>query len=333
VRIVVITPAPRGSRRGNRITALRWAHLLRELGHRVQVATDWRGQPCDVLVAIHAGHCAEAVARFRAARPGAPLIVGLAGTDVYRDILTQGAAQLSLELASCLIALEPLGLNELPPALQPRARVLFQSARPPRGRFRPRDGVFEVCVMSHLRAVKDPLRAAHAARLLPADSRIRVVHLGGVLDPALAHEARAEAAANPRYQWLGELPRWQALRVLARSKLLVLSSLLEGGANVISEAIATGVPVVSSHIPGSAGILGRDYPGYFPVGDSKALAGLLHRAEADPGFYQNLQAWCARLAPLIHPVRERAGWKALLAEVTAPGAAAWRGGHTIAERG
>jgi glycosyltransferase involved in cell wall biosynthesis len=62
-------------------------------------------------------------------------------------------------------------------------------------------------------------------------------------------------AANPRYRWLGELPRWQALRVLARSHVLVLSSLTEGGANVISEALALGVPIVASRIAGSMGLL------------------------------------------------------------------------------
>ncbi len=333
MRIVIVTPAPRGSRRGNRITAARWARLLRELGHRVAVTTDWRGQPCDVLVAIHAGHSAEAIARFRAARAEAPIILGLAGTDVYRDIRTQRTARRSLDLATRLIALQPLAVEELPAALRPRARVLFQSARPPRGRFRPRDTVFEVCVMSHLRAVKDPLRAAHAARLLPAGSRIRVVHLGAALDPALADQARAEAATNPRYQWLGEWPRWHALRTLARSRLLVLTSLLEGGANVVSEAIAAGVPVISSHIPGSVGILASDYPGYFPVGDTEALARLLRRTEGYSAFYQDLRARCTRLQPLVDPARERGGWEALVAEVTARSGAVPRQVRAIVEHG
>ncbi|NIP73887.1 MAG: TIGR04348 family glycosyltransferase, partial [Gammaproteobacteria bacterium] len=59
------------------------------------------------------------------------------------------------------------------------------------------------------------------------------LHAGGALEPAMAQEARQEMAENPRYRWLGELPRWRARRVLARSRLMVLSSRVEGGANVI----------------------------------------------------------------------------------------------------
>src|SRR5439155_19877091 len=108
-----------------------------------------------------------------------------------------------------------------------------------------------------------------------------------------------------RYRWLGDLPRWKALRLLARSRLLVLTSRLEGGANAISEAIAAAVPVLASHISGSVGILGAGYPGYFPVGDTPALAVLLDRAETDADYYGSLQAWCRRLRPLVRPARER----------------------------
>ena len=60
---------------------------------------------------------------------------------------------------------------------------------------------------------------------------------------------------------------------------MVLSSLSEGGANVISEAVAAGVPVLASRIDGSVGLL-DDYPGYFPVRDTAALARLLERSRA-----------------------------------------------------
>ena len=54
---------------------------------------------------------------------------------------------------------------------------------------------------------------------------------------------------------------------------------MEGGANVVSEAIAVGVPVVGVAHPGSVGLLGEDYPGYFPVGDTEGLAALLRRTK------------------------------------------------------
>jgi glycosyltransferase involved in cell wall biosynthesis len=223
-----------------------------------------------------------------------------------------------LALASRLVVLQPLGVEELPEHLRPRARVIYQSVPSPSFRATRRARVFKVCVLGHLRPVKDPFRTAQAARLLPPSSRIQVLHLGAALSQDMAEQAGDEAAANPRYRWLGELPRWKALRVLARCRLLVLTSLQEGGANVISEALAVSVPVLSSRIAGSVGLLGPDYPGYFPVGDTGALADLLSRAETDPAFYHALEIGCERRRDLFDPARERESWASLLAEFGGP---------------
>lgn len=330
MRIRLITPAPAGSRKGNRVTALRWARILRELGHRVTIEQEYTGGSCDLMLALHARRSASAIDRFSREHPGRPLLVALTGTDLYDDIHTSEQAQQSLELATRLILLQPMGIRELPEPLRPKAEVIYQSATAPRRRGRtvetkvvPRPGrpardAFDVCVLGHLRAVKDPFRTAMAARLLPTVSRVRVLHVGSALSDEMAEQARAEAASNPRYRWLGELPRWQALRVLARSRLLVLTSRMEGGANAISEALAASVPILASQISGSIGLLGSGYPGYFPVGDTRHLASLLQRAETDPEYYETLCTWCARLAPLVDPARERRSWEALLQKLCAP---------------
>lgn len=299
------------------MTALRWARLLRELGHRVAVDVDYRGQRWDVLVALHARKSAAAIARFVRDRPGAPVVLALTGTDLYRELRTSSVARRSLSLATRMIVLQPRGLRALPPRIRAKARVILQSARAAAGRIRPRRDVFEACVLAHLRPVKDPFLAARAVRRLPPDSRARVLHSGAALDRSMARRARAEEAKSPRYRWLGELPQPRALRLLARARLLLLTSRLEGGANVVSEAIAAGVPVLSTRIDGSLGILGAGYPGYFPVGDARALARLLRRAEADGRFYRDLRERCRRLRPLVDPARERRSWKALLGELGA----------------
>jgi putative glycosyltransferase (TIGR04348 family) len=320
MKIIIVTPAPRGSRTGNRVTALRWSRLLRELGHRVAVRHDYGGEPGDLLIALHARRSRAAVARFRAAYPERPIIVTLTGTDLYDEIHRDPGAHQALDWASRLVVLQPLGICELAERLRSKTRVIYQSTEAPARASSPRNGSFEVCVLGHLRPVKDPFRTALASRLLPESSRVRVLHLGAALSPDMAREVRRETTANPRYRWLGDLPRWQALRILARCRLLVQSSLLEGGPNTISEAIAAAVPVLSSHIPGAVGILGAGYAGYFPVGDAQALATLLHRAESDARFYQNLKAHCRRLRPLVTPARERASWRALLRELGMAGA-------------
>ena len=170
-------------------------------------------------------------------------------------------------------------------------------------------------MIGHLRPVKDPFRAALAARRLPAESKTRIVQIGGALSPAMARRARREAATNDRFVWLGELPRGQTLRRLRRSRLLVVSSRLEGGPNVVCEALAAGVPILSSEIDGVTGILGDDYPGYFPVGDTGALTKLLHRAEVDGRFYESLRSATRRAASQVDPRVEARCWKQLLTEL------------------
>ena len=165
--------------------------------------------------------------------------------------------------------------------------------------------------------MKDPFRTADAVRLLPASSQIKVLHAGAALSPDMESEALAKTKSNPRYSWLGELPRWKTLRLLAGSRLLVLTSQMEGGANVVSEALACSIPVISSQISGSIGLLGEDYPGYFPVGDTQALADLLHRVETDQSFYLSLKAWCHRRQEIVSPDREKQSWECLLQKISA----------------
>jgi len=317
MKISLITPARKQSRTGNRTTAMRWARILRGLGHRVLVGTDYHEGPVDLMIALHAWRSAAALRAYRARHPDRPLIVGLAGTDIYRFQQSEPTVTLgSMAMADRLVGLHDLVADAIPEAMRGKLRVIYQSVSPLSRRLPPRRDAFEVLVIGHLREEKDPLRAAQAARALPASSRIRVIHLGMAHDAQWAEAAKAEMAANPRYRWRGEVPGWAVRRALARAPLMVLSSIMEGGANVVSEALAAGVPVVASAIDGSIGLLGRDYPGYFPVGDTQALAALLHRVETDGSFLETLQRHCAARAPLFTPERERDAWQALLAEVS-----------------
>jgi putative glycosyltransferase (TIGR04348 family) len=317
MKICMVTPAAPRSLSGNRVTALRWARLLGRLGHRVTLVEEYDGEACDLMVALHARKSARSIERLAEERPGTPTVLALTGTDLYGDLRACPMAKLSLELAAAIVVLQPEGLRELPDWARARARAIVQSAEPVRAQP-PRRDAFEVALLAHLRPVKDPFRTAMAARLLPATSRVRIVHAGAGLDPDLAQRARSEQSSNPRYRWLGGLPRWRALRVMARSRLLVMTSRSEGGANVLSEAIAAGVPVLSSRIPGSTGVLGGDYPGLFAVGDTHGLASLLERAEMDAEFRGALTAWCRRLAPLVEPARERKAWRDLLRDCARP---------------
>jgi putative glycosyltransferase (TIGR04348 family) len=303
VRAIIVTPAPPGATTGNRVTALRWAKRLRELGWRVALASDWRDEPTDLLVALHAKRSHAAIARIARDAPAIPRIVALTGTDLY-GALDDADVRASLALATRVVALQPRARE-----LVSQARAIVQSAAAARPLAQP---PFTACVLAHLRDIKDPLLAARAVGAAPG---VRVIHLGDA-DAAWAARARdAERATGGRWSWLGARRRQDALAILAGSHAALVTSISEGGANVVSEAIAAGVPVLSTRIAGSLGVLGDDYPGLFDVGDAAALGALLARCARDAAFVGELRARVVALQPLVDPARERASWRELLAEL------------------
>jgi putative glycosyltransferase (TIGR04348 family) len=221
LKIGIITPAPPRTRHGNRVTALRWARILRELGHRVTIAQSYEGESYDLLIALHARRSHDAIKRFHREHPDRPLVVALTGTDLYRDLPRSQRAQQSLELATRLVVLQPKAFEELPEHLHVKTRVIYQSVKPFPQIRNPQSAIrnFQVCVIGHLRPVKDPFRAAMAARLLPESSRIQIIHVGGAMDEKMAERARREMEINPRYRWIGEQPHWRVRQILMRSQL------------------------------------------------------------------------------------------------------------------
>ncbi len=304
-RIAIVTPARAGSRTGNRHTAARWAAMLRGAGHRVAVLTQWHGERCDLLVALHARRSYPSVERFRAAYTNAPLAVVLTGTDLYRDLPACAEARRSLELAERIIVLQDEAPRLLAPRLRRKTSVVFQSADPSVRHDPPRRGL-RVAVIGHLREEKDPFRAAAALAHLPRNAGVQVVQLGAALTPEMQREARRRMAREPRYRWLGSVPHARALAWLANSHLLVVSSRMEGGANVIAEAARIGTPVLASRVSGNIGMLGRDYPGYFPLGEERALASLLSRVCSDAGYALRLRRALNARRSLFAPAAERA---------------------------
>ena len=307
-RILIVTPAGQGSLRGNRVTAERYAGLLRAAGHDVEVTTEFADQACDVVFALHARRSAAAV---REARGRAPIVVVLTGTDLYGDVPAGDADALaSLDAADRLVVLHPRGAHDLPASVRDKALPILQSVDEVFAAIPQHDGsAFVGCVLGHLREAKDPIRAALAARALPASSRIRIVQVGDVLEAAAGEAARAEQATNPRYRWLGPRPRAEALGILAGCDLHLLTSVMEGGANVLCEAIAHGVPSLASDIPSTRAIVGDDYPGLFPVGDTAALTQLLVRAEDNPRSDASSSTPRSRNDETSHPRTSERPWR------------------------
>ena len=79
---------------------------------------------------------------------------------------------------------------------------------------------------------------------------------------------------------------------------MVLSSVSEGGANVdFRGRRRAGVPVLASRMDGNVGLLGSDYPGYFPVGDTRKR---LRDCSTDWSASRPLRGFSQRPLPAAH---------------------------------
>jgi len=316
MHIGIITPAAVKSLNGNRATAIRWAGFLRELGHRVSVNVDWDGTAYDLVVALHAWRSAESIAAFKQAFPNRPLVLAMTGTDLYRFIKSHPETTLaSIKSADRLVTLHHLATRVLPKSSHHKVHVIHQSAVPLPKPVRRSVKRFDVCVVGHLRDEKDSMRAAYAVRDLPDFSKLRVLHYGKVHNQEWAAYAEEEMKINPRYHWFGEVPHWKVRRAYGSCHLMVLPSIMEGGANVISEAVVAGLPVIASDIDGSVGLLGDDYAGYFPVQNTRALRTLLLQTETDSSYLHKLEQQCQQRAAMFTREAEKQGWADLLIDM------------------
>lgn len=305
-----MTPALAQANNGNWQTAHRWARLLRP-AYRVHLAERWDGGDEALLIALHARRSAGAIAAWRAAHPARPVVLVMTGTDLYRDIASDAAAQRSLLLADALVVLNELGPRQLPTALRAKAHVVLQScaARAPLAHTRRH---LRAVMAGHLRDEKDPRCYWRAARRLAGRPDLRLDHIGAALDPVLGAEAAALTATLANFRWLRGLAHAAVRRHIQAAHVLVHASRLEGGAHVVIEAMRSGTPVLASRIDGNVGLLGEDYEGYFEPGDDATLATLLAQARDDADMLPRLTAQLAPRAALFAPEAERATLRRLV---------------------
>ena len=314
--MVIVTPALAEANNGNWQTAQRWARFLRR-AYRVHLTDRWQCGDEALLIALHARRSAESVARWRQQRGAAPLLLVLTGTDLYRDIDHDAAAQASLQRADALVVLNSLGAQRLPEALRSLCHVVLQSC-PARQPLQKTTRHLRVLMVGHLRDEKDPLTYLRAARRLAGRSDILFDHIGAALDPALGAAAQACMAEQANYRWLGPRPHAEVRRRIQQAHLLVHASRMEGGAHVVIEALRSGTAVLASRIDGNLGLLGADHPATFAVGDDAALAGQIERARDQPDMLAAWQRAGARRAPLLSPEHESATLHRIVSALLAP---------------
>jgi putative glycosyltransferase (TIGR04348 family) len=313
--VKILTPYAAQANNGNWRTATRWARLLRSR-YRVivQTASESRSHDADCLIALHARRSFPAIRDWRERWPDKPLVVTLTGTDLYRDLPDSVEARASLQAADRLIVLQEDALSFLPRTERAKAHVIYQSAASLRACDKPRTRL-NCILVGHLRSEKDPLTAMRAWEFLDRKDPIQLTHVGAALEEVLAEAALDLQRKESRYRWIGPKPHGWTRQAIKHAHLVIVPSKMEGGANVIVEAVTSGTPVVASRVSGNIGMLGEKFTGYFEVGDPEALAGLLKRYWEKPDSYRDLSQQCRARSALFQPEREQSALVRLIQQL------------------
>lgn len=300
--VVIVSPSLAQANNGNWRTAYRWSRFLG--AHcRTRIVTEWTGETCDLLIALHARKSAASMVRIATEQAHTPRVLVLTGTDLYRDLQFDESAGRSAELATRLVVLQERAPAALPPELRAKCEVIYQSA--PRLQAWPvPQRRLRVVQVGHLRDEKDPLTFMLAAQRLGLRPDIRFEQIGEALDDMQRVATQACVQTQPHYRWLGNLSHPMVRQRIRRAQVLVNSSRMEGGAQVIAEAVQSGTAVLASRVDGNVGMLGDDYAGYFELGDDVALCRLIEQCRDEPGFLARLREQGRERSALFEPAEE-----------------------------
>jgi glycogen synthase len=130
---------------------------------------------------------------------------------------------------------------------------------------------------------KGVLDLLEAVRLLVADGvRVRLLVSGIGPDTALVGERITELGLEEHAEVLGAVPYERAHEVYRRGEVFVSPTYAEGFSNTILEAMATGLPVVSTDVVGVRDCVRPDENGVLvPPADPPALAAAIRRVLGD----------------------------------------------------
>lgn len=179
-------------------------------------------------------------------------------------------------------------LAMIPPPLTRWADIESLAAEPV-GHEWFQDGVRPITTVGNINRYKDHRTLIRAVARL-TDSAARLVVIGRPDEAGLLQDLRSLAAdlgLRDRVAFLG----YQAnpLKYVARSSVFAMSSKSEGLGIALLEALACGVPTVSTACPGPAWLLEEGRCGLLaPVGDHAALGAALEQMLTDPPTRQRV---------------------------------------------
>jgi glycosyltransferase involved in cell wall biosynthesis len=313
MKVCVASPYPLSELKGNSVTTERIVAILNEGGVEARGSHGNDGEPADILITLHAIKGAHTVFDFKKKTPEGKVVILLTGTDIYQG-LPDGSqiGQDALHEADRIVVPQEAAIRRLPEEVRGKTVVIRSSLDPIGVNAIPSQSPFVISVVGHLRPVKRPFLTIETLAQHPEWSGVEVWQIGQALDAEMRKTAEFWKEEDRRYRWCGGLPRGKSLALCAKSSLTINSSILEGGANAVLEAMTMGVPVLASRIEGNVGLLGDDYPGYFEEGGMAKILGAIVDQRVDLDEWSRLSA--DRLL-LFSREKESKSWLELLTEL------------------
>lgn len=113
-------------------------------------------------------------------------------------------------------------------------------------------------------------------------------------------EGLRAAGLEQRVSLAGEADAPTISAYYQRSDLFVLATEYEGYGMVVAEALAHGLPIISTPVGAIPDLVGGEAGVIVPVGDASALADAMAKALDDPGFRRRLAAGAIRVRDRLH---------------------------------
>lgn len=313
MKVCVASPYPLTELKGNTVTTERIVELLCAGGIEARGSYLFDGDTAEVLIALHAVKGAQAVFDYREKFPEGRVIILITGTDLYESLPAGSeVGHRALREADRIVVVQKAAIERLPEEVRGKTVVIPASLDSIEIKAEPASPPFAISVVGHPRPVKRPFLTIEAVAKHPEWADVEVWQIGEALDEGSFQEGQEWVKRDFRYRWFGGMVREEALRLCAKSSLTINSSILEGGANAVMEAMTMGVPVLASRIEGNVGILGEDYPGYFEEGELDEALEAIVDGRVDLRVWVELAT--ARL-PLFSPETESSSWLELLANL------------------
>jgi starch synthase len=124
-------------------------------------------------------------------------------------------------------------------------------------------------------------------------SQVRLTLIGKLKD----NQCKPLVAALERHTWIESMPHPQILEQMRQHDVLLLPSLFEGYALVISEALSQGLPVITTPNSGGTSSVRDGIEGFIiPVRDSQAIAERLQQIATNPDQLIAMREACLRRA-------------------------------------